>query len=54
MITKMEYKEENLDKELQEEMGMASVVNFIIGKRIQWLRYVMQKIEDNISRAVLN
>ncbi|KAE9523129.1 hypothetical protein AGLY_016470 [Aphis glycines] len=42
------------NKELQDELGIASVISFIRGQRIQWLGYAMRRSEDDISRTILN
>jgi len=41
------------NKELQEEMEMASVVSFIRGQRIQWLGHMWWRSEDDLNRVVL-
>ncbi|KAL4090626.1 hypothetical protein QTP88_025425 [Uroleucon formosanum] len=44
----------NYNKELQDELGMALVISFVRGQRIQWLEYGMRRNEDDISRTILN
>jgi len=41
------------NKELQEEMEMASVVSFIRGQMIQWLGHIWRHSEDDINRVDL-
>ena len=41
------------NKELQEEMEMASVVSFMKGQRIQWLGHMWRRSEDDINRVIL-
>ncbi|KAL4112236.1 hypothetical protein QTP88_016061 [Uroleucon formosanum] len=41
------------NKELHEEMEMASIVSFIKGQRIQWLGHMWRRSEHNINRVVL-
>jgi len=40
------------NKELQEEMEMASVVNFI-KERIQWLGHMWRRSEHDINKVIL-
>jgi hypothetical protein len=42
------------NKELQDELGIESVISFIRGQRIQWLGHAMRRSEDDISRTILN
>jgi hypothetical protein len=39
------------NKELQDELRIASVISFIRGQRIQWLEQMMKRSEDDISRT---
>lgn len=41
------------NKELQGEMEMASVVNYIRGQRIQWLGLIWRCNEDDFNKIVL-
>lgn len=36
------------------EMGMALVISFVKGQRIQWLGNMMRRSEDDINRAILD
>ncbi|XP_025425552.1 uncharacterized protein LOC112694330 [Sipha flava] len=42
------------NKELQDELGIASVISFIRGQKIQWLGHAMRRSEDDISRTIQN
>lgn len=42
------------NKELQDELGISSVISFITWQRIQWLEHVMRRSDDDISRTILN
>jgi hypothetical protein len=42
------------NKELQDELGMAPVISFVRGQRIQWLGYAIRRSEDDISRTILS
>ena len=41
------------NRELQEEIEMTSVVNFMKGQRIQWLGHMWRRSEDDINRVIL-
>lgn len=52
MWTNLQQQKRNLEKNFSKELGVASVISFIKGQKIQWFGHVMRKREDDISRAV--
>lgn len=53
MISKGTWRRK-FDKELPEELGIASVISFVRRRGIQWLGHVTQRSEKDISRVVVN